>query len=94
MTAILDTNILLHLLRKTELVPVIQKELKKNEIKDPFILSIVSTGEIESIANKRHYGKRKRNYLKELLQDFIVVPIQSTDLVDRYAEIDAYSRES
>jgi predicted nucleic acid-binding protein len=92
MRVLIDTNILLHLLRETYLVSSIREKLADLEAEDTLILSIVSIGEIESIARQRNYGKRKRNYLKELLKDFLVVPIQSLNLVDRYAEIDAYSQ--
>jgi predicted nucleic acid-binding protein len=92
MTVTIDTNILLHLLRKTYLVPAIRETLDEIENEDTIILSITSIGEIESIAHQRNYGKKKRDYLKKLIRDFLVVPIESLDLVDRYAEIDAYSQ--
>ncbi|HEX6981285.1 MAG TPA: PIN domain-containing protein [Balneolaceae bacterium] len=92
MTVTIDTNILLHLLRETYLVPDIRETLDSLGAEDTIILSITSIGEIESIARQRNYGKRKRNYLKELLKDFLIIPIESFDLADRYAEIDAYSQ--
>lgn len=52
----------------------------------------MSIGEIESIAHQRNYGKRKRDRLEDLLKEFLVIPIESLDLVDRYAEIDAFSQ--
>jgi len=92
MTVTIDTNILLHLLRGSYLVPRIREKLDELEAEDTIILSIVSIGEIESIAHQRNYGKKKRNYLEKLIKDFLVVPIESFDLIDRYAEIDAYSQ--
>lgn len=92
MTVTIDTNILLHLLRGSYLVPAIREELERLETEDTIILSIVSIGEIESIAHQRNYGKKKRGYLKKLIKDFLVVPVTSLDLVERYAEVDAYSQ--
>jgi tRNA(fMet)-specific endonuclease VapC len=92
MTATIDTNILLHLLRESYLVPTIQETFGKLDVGDSILISIVSIGEIESIAYKRDYGKRKRDRLQDLLKEFLVIPIESLDLVDRYAEIDAYSQ--
>lgn len=92
MTVTIDTNILLHLLRESYLVPVIRKKLEHLEAEDTIVLSIVSIAEIESIAHQQNYGKKKRDYLKKLIKDFLVVPVASLDLVDRYAEVDAYSQ--
>lgn len=92
MTVTIDTNILLHLLRGSYLVPTIREQFDELEAEDTIILSIVSIGEIESIAHQHNYGKKKRNYLEKLIKDFLVVPIESFDLIDRYAEIDAYSQ--
>lgn len=92
MTATIDTNILLHLLRNSRLVPAIQKKLVELNVEDTLILSAVSIGEIESIAYQRNYGKKKKNLLQSLLRKFLVIPIESFDLIDRYAEIDAYSQ--
>lgn len=92
MTVTVDTNILLHLLRETYLVPTIRKTLDDVNSEDTIILSIVSLGEIQSIALQRNYGKKKRDYLNKLLKDFLVIPVQSFDLIDRYSEIDAYSQ--
>lgn len=92
MTVTIDTNILLHLLRNSYLVPTIQQQLDQSAAEDTIIISIVSVGEIESIAHQRNYGANKRDYLTKLLQDFLTVPIYSMDVVERYAEIDAYSQ--
>mgnify|MGYP006432889587 CR=1 FL=1 len=92
MTATIDTNILLHILRESYLVPTIRETFDNLGVEDTIILSIVSIGEIESIAYQRSYGKRKRSRLKDLLKEFLVIPIESLDLVNRYAEIDAYSQ--
>jgi len=92
MTVTIDTNILLHLLRNSYLIPTIQQQLDQSAAEDTIIISIVSVGEIESIAHQRNYGANKRDYLTKLLKDFLTVPIYSMDVVERYAEIDAYSQ--
>ena len=92
MKATIDTNILLHLLRNSQVVPRIQQAFKDNNIDDSIFLSIVSVGEIESIALQRNYGKKKQSRLEQLLKEFLVIPIKSLDLIQNYAEIDAYSQ--
>ncbi len=92
MKAAIDTNILVHLLRNSPVVPRIRQAFKEHNIKDTILLSIVSIGEIQSIALQRNYGKKKHTRIKQLLQEFLVIPIKSLDLVEKYAEIDAYSQ--
>jgi len=92
MKATIDTSILLHLLRESPLVSHIREAFAENDVDDTILLSIVSIGEIESIAIQQHYGKKKKNRLKDLIREFLVIPIQSLDLVEKYAEIDAYSQ--
>lgn len=92
MTATIDTNILLHVLRGSYLLPTIQEKFEKLGVEDTIILSIVSVAEIESIAYQRNYGQKKKDRLKALMKEFLIIPIESLDLIERYAEIDAYSQ--
>lgn len=92
MNYLLDTNILLIYLRS-------KKERAQIESTyDPFgannnpIISIVSVGEIKSIAKRNYWGKRKLQLLAEILNSLIIIDINSEDLIEKYAEIDAYSQ--
>lgn len=49
-------------------------------------------GEIKSIALRNHWGKRKRELLDDILHDLIIADIRSEDVIDMYAEIDAFSQ--
>lgn len=86
-----DTNILLHLLRNSGS----GKEVRQKYFDDDnqtLIISIVTQGEIESIALQRNYGKRKLALLKDLLRQFLIIPVYTDDIVDKYAQIDAFSQ--
>lgn len=92
MNYLLDTNIILIYLRD-------RKNLKEVEIKiDPFglgnnpIISIVTVGEIKSIARRNQWGKKKMVLLDELLNSLIITDINSEDVIEAYAEIDAFSQ--
>lgn len=87
----LDTNILLHLLRKSDVARKVKQDHFHSE-KETLVISIVTQGEIESIALQRQYGKKKRQELKKLLRQFLIIPVNSEDIIDRYAHIDAYSQ--
>lgn len=91
MAFVLDTNILLHLLRGSELAKKIQEEHLVGT-KPTLIISIVTKAEIKALALKRHYGDRKLKQLESLLSEFLVIPIQAEQLLNCYAEIDAYSQ--
>ncbi len=56
------------------------------------IISIVTKGEIESIAVQFKWGDKKNEQLKALLNHFLIVPIDSNQIVNTYAEIDAFSQ--
>ena len=92
MNYLLDTNILLIYLRAKEKREKIESEY------DPFgennnpIISIVSVGEIKSIAKRNYWGEKKMRLLDEILNSLIIIDINSEDITEKYAEIDAYSQ--
>jgi predicted nucleic acid-binding protein len=87
-----DTNVLLYYLRENDR----SKEITR--IHNPFgvgntpILSIVSVGEIESIALRNHWGISKLAELQRLIGLFILADIHSDDVIQHYAQIDTFSQ--
>lgn len=87
-----DTNVLLFYLRENDR----SKEITR--IHNPFgvgntpILSIVSVGEVESIALRNHWGASKLAELQRLMSLFILADIHSEDVIDNYAAIDTFSQ--
>ena len=55
-------------------------------------VSVVTIGELESIALQRNYGQRKIEKLHAILSNFTVVDINIQEIIKRYATIDAYSQ--
>ena len=92
MNYLLDTNILLIYLRDNPTRNYIE------ETYDPFgsgntpVISVVTVGEIRSIAKRNHWGARRMNILNSFLKTMVIADIYSEDVIDRYAEIDAYSQ--
>ena len=62
-----------------------------NEERTPAI-SVVSVGEIKSIAIRNRWGNRKITLLETMLNKFVVADINVQDIIERYAEIDAFSQ--
>jgi len=92
MEYVLDTNILLTYLRKSRYSIYIDEKYAPLAIENTPILSVVSVGEIQSIAIQNKWGRRKLENLQKLLDKFVVADINVESIITRYAEIDAFSQ--
>lgn len=92
MDYLLDTNILLIYARGNNLTEKIEEDLKLLTGDNQLVISVVSVGEIKSLAIKNNWGSKKIQKLARLLSKFIVADINVEKITDRYAEIDAYSQ--
>lgn len=87
---LLDTSILIHLLRGSALgVQVADAHSLKKRTERP-LLSIVSVGEALAFARKRAWGESKTSKLRELIEQLVVVDINSSPVLERYAALDAF----
>lgn len=91
MTYILDTNILINLVRKSALASFVMREYGIFEESNATLTSIASYGELLSFAIKNNWGTAKKNTLKEIIQEIAPIPIDDEDLVESYAVLDAFS---
>ncbi|MDZ7876190.1 MAG: PIN domain-containing protein [Saprospiraceae bacterium] len=92
MNFLFDTNILLFYIRENALASFIDRTYAPFDEGNTPILSIVSVGEIKSIALRNDWGRVKLAKLKELMTLFVITDINSDDVIDAYAEIDTYSQ--
>jgi tRNA(fMet)-specific endonuclease VapC len=89
---ILDTNILIYLVRENS---HIEKELSKLGVypqQNVVSISIASVGEVLSFALQNNWGHKKLNDVENLISSLKPFPIANRRLLDIYAEIDAYSK--
>lgn len=89
---ILDTNILIYLIRENT---HIKKELSKLNVfpqQNAVSISIASVGEALSFALQNNWGDVKRKMVENLIVNLKPIPIVSRQLLDAYAEIDTYSK--
>lgn len=92
MNYVLDTNILLIYLRD----PLTKAQIEQQY--DPFaapnnpIISIVSVGEIKSIALQNQWSGKRLAAVEALLQKAIITDIKYEPILQNYAEIDAFSQ--
>lgn len=92
MRYLLDTNILLTYLRDQALSAKIDAQF------DPFgsesvpIISVISIGELRSLAIRNQWGKPRMKHLDTLLQQLVIADIYVEEIIQLYAEIDAFSQ--
>jgi tRNA(fMet)-specific endonuclease VapC len=55
-------------------------------------LSVVSLGELYALALRNNWGERRLMQLAQLRQDFTIIDINIEDIIQRYAQVDAYSQ--
>ena len=90
MSYILDTNIILTWLRKAPLWEDISKKYQP-DFTNTFI-SIVTVGELQSIAYQNSWGAKKLLKLESVLGELAIIDIRHERIIKCYAEIDAYSQ--
>ena len=79
MVPLLDTNILIQIIRK------------KSDLPAYSVISIITVGELKAFAVKRNWGYQKRSILEKIISEIPVLGIEP-NLTDVYATIDAYSQ--
>lgn len=69
----------------------IDKEYRKRN--NILFTSCVVEGELSSFAIQRKWGYNKIQKTERFLNDFTIYPIKTELIINKYAEIDAYSQE-
>ena len=92
MDYLLDTNIVLHLVRESLLATEVTNNFSFFKYPQKLFISVVVKGELKSLALKNKWGKNRMEKLSIILEELIIVDINSEDIIQRYAEIDAYSQ--
>ena len=88
---VLDTGIVLGYVRGAGFAEYVEKKYQLFSPPNIPLISIVTKGEIYSLAVQLNWGATKLKALEELLRRLPVVDISDEKVLQRYAEIDAYS---
>lgn len=91
---ILDTNIILAYIRKSILGAWIEAEYTLRSSMQTPLISIVTEGEIRSLALQRSWGSAIQREMQGLLNHFVIVDLSFPGVVSAYAQIDYFSRQS
>ncbi len=86
-----DTNILLLFLRQDKRWDIIFLDFKLGDSLN--LISIVSMGELHSLALQNNWGNKRHSQIEQLRNDFIITDINVEELVQQYAQIDAFSQD-
>ena len=92
MRYLFDTTAVLIYLRD----PLLRKTLddKYSPLADEHtaVVSVVTLGEVASIAIRNRWGSAKRQRTEAFLNQFVITDINAQDVIATYGEIDAYSQ--
>ena len=92
MEYLLDTNIVLTYARNTEVTKKIEAKLNLLSGDHRLIISVVSVGELKAFMKKNKWGNKKISQLEKLVDEFMIADINVEEIIERYAEIDAFSQ--
>ncbi len=92
MNYVLDTNILLFYLREPRTKAYIEQLYNPFGTSNNPIISIVTVGEIKSIARQNLWGGKRLQAVEDLLSSCIITDIKYEPILEKYAEIDAFSQ--
>lgn len=93
MTYLLDTNIIVAYLRKQPLWFLAEETFGFLDEENDVVIPSIIMGELRSLGIKNNWGARKRAKLEEIIKRFVPFATLTEDVVQRYAEIDAFSQE-
>jgi tRNA(fMet)-specific endonuclease VapC len=92
MNYVLDTNIVLLYLKDDKTKYFIEENYGLFQQGNNPIISIVTIAEIRSLALKNNWGERRIKIVEEFMNELVVIDIKFNDLINAYAQIDAFSQ--
>ena len=88
---LLDSNILVHMVRESALADYVRQTYQPLLADPRPAISVVTEGELRSLAIQWNWGARKKDQMRFYLQFFLRVPVDSAIVFEAYEAIDAYS---
>ena len=88
---LLDTNILVHLIRGDEVGKRVDERFGLQANLLVCAISVVTIGEVLSLAQRREWGANKIQALEKLLGRLLQIDINDQSIFKAYAEIDNFS---
>lgn len=89
-SVLLDTNVLVHLIRGSAIGQRIAADHQLLERPERPFISIVTVGELKSLAMKFGWGSSKQRNLDDLISELVVMNLNQGAIIQQYAEIDHF----
>ncbi|MCK5799304.1 MAG: PIN domain-containing protein [Deltaproteobacteria bacterium] len=89
---LLDTNIVLTLVRGNVLATFIDSKFGLRASKVRPMISVVTHGEVRVLAGRNDWGEEKLAALQNALNNLVTVDINHPDVLNAYVKIDIYSQ--
>lgn len=86
----LDTSILVHYVRGSTLALHIDNLYNPSIAPNYSLVSVVSLGEMYSFSYRLNWGQKKQDALKKILNSIPAVDINHSQIIEYFAELDAY----
>lgn len=90
---LLDTNILVHLIRGDETGKRIDERFGLRENRLVCAISVVTVGEMLSLAQRREWGANKMQTLEKILGQLLQIDLGDRSILEAYAAIDNFSKD-
>ena len=90
-TLLIDTNVLLACVRGGKLGTYVAKQYNLKDGSFDSLICVVTIGEIFALAQKLNWGAEKIATMERLLDNLVVININSTQVLRAYAKIDCFS---
>lgn len=91
---LLDTNIVIHLLRNNEVGKRVDAAFQIRHRPDRPLISVVTVGECLSLVRQFHWGPAKIEAMEALLRELVIVAIDSRPVLERFGELHAWTRSA
>jgi tRNA(fMet)-specific endonuclease VapC len=88
----LDTNVLIAYIRQESVIHSIQRKYNLEGFGNRMYTSSVCIGELKSIGIQNNWGEKKIAAIEGIKEFVVVLENLDSKVVDRYAEIDAFSQ--
>jgi tRNA(fMet)-specific endonuclease VapC len=92
MDFVLDTNILVHFIRNDSFIRQVDAKYSLFAENNAAFISIVSVGEIRSLAFQFNWGQSKITRMNHFLHALNPFPIESEEIAAAFADLDAFSQ--
>jgi predicted nucleic acid-binding protein len=92
MRYVLDSNVILFYIRDSKTKKFIEETFSPFQAENTAIISIVTVAEIMSMAKQQNWGENKLKVVERLFDSLVIVEIRYADLIEAYAQIDAFSQ--